>query len=91
MCQSTLTPESGNPRLQVPGAWYDVSSRISAARAVASQIYNCIPCGDRAKPVMSNLDDIASLAGAVVDLLDLAQHDNNLVEEQILATARKGA
>ena len=91
MCQSTLTPEAGNPRLQVPGAWYDVSSRLSAARAVASCIIDSLPCGDHAKPILAEIDHLGNLAQAVIDLLDLCQRDNNLVEEQLLSTARKGA
>lgn len=91
MCQSPTTPEQGTPRLSVPGAWYDVSSRLAAARAVASCILEAIPCGDRAKPIYDELGRIGDLAQAVMDLLEICQRDNYLVEEQILATARKGA
>lgn len=91
MCETTPTPEPGNPRSTFPDAWYDVASRLAAARAVASCIFDRIPCGDRARPVMDELGAIGDLAAAVVDLLDLCKRDNARVEEQILSTARKGA
>lgn len=84
MCQSTTTPEAGNPRLQVPGAWYDVSSRISAARAVARCIFDAMPCGDRAVPILDEINHIGNLAQAIVDLLDLAARDNDSVESDLM-------
>lgn len=88
MCETTPAPTPGHPRSTFPDAWYDVSSRLAAARAVAACIFDRIPCGDRARPVMDELGAIGDLAQAVVDLLDLARRDNARVEEQILATAK---
>lgn len=95
MCQSLPTSEmdetASSPRFSLPGAWYDVSSRLGAARAVATCIFDAMPYGDRAKPIYDELNRIGDLATAVIDLIDLCKRDNDRVEEQLLATARKGA
>lgn len=79
--------DAASPRNNVPGAWYDLSGRLAAARAVARQIINCMPAGQRALPVMPELDEICNLSCAVTDLLDLAIRDHEELESQLLKGA----
>ena len=71
-------------RADVPGAWYDLSSRLSAAATVIGMIDSCMPCGDRAVPVMTHLNDIGNLATAADELLRLCMVDCERIERAIL-------
>lgn len=62
--------------MTVPGAWYDLASRIGNAEAVAG----CIACYE------GNADDrVLCLAGALQDLLMLAKQDVDNLERQLKA------
>lgn len=61
-----------------PGAWYDLSSRVAQARAVAGCIGMALECRDSA-------DRVGNLAGAVEDLLGLAEADVRKLELELSA------
>lgn len=74
MPNSTPTPHP------VPSAWYDLSARVSQARAVASCISGALPVR---LDSFVNIDHIGNLAGAVDDLLALAEQDVERLELQL--------
>lgn len=59
----------------VPGAWYDLSARVSHAIAVNDQIPDCLPMGPEMLPVMREVNEVGYLAGAVSDILALIEKD----------------
>ena len=65
-------------KIGMPEAWYELSSRIESAKAVACYIPEAIP---------GKLDGPAecafNLTNAVIDLLELAIADINRLEEQL--------
>lgn len=63
-----------------PGAWYDLASRVSAARAVASCINGALPIGSDS---CVDFNRIGNLASAVDDLLMLAEKDVDELERQL--------
>jgi len=61
----------------MPGAWYDLSCRVSAAQAVAS-------CALESLSVCTvNINHTSNLIAAVQDILGLMEQDVNLMEEQL--------
>lgn len=85
MCQCTPTPETGDPTpINIPSAWYDLSSRVSHAHAVARCIGESLPNAyGLPTEVWEALNDAANLAGAVIDLLTLAEQDVERLESQL--------
>jgi hypothetical protein len=81
MPNSTPTPASGNPSyLNVPGALYDLSGRISAANAVASCALDALPmCRD----AYADINHAGNLIAAIQSLLDLAGQDAERLESQL--------
>lgn len=84
MC-CTPAPVSGNPTpINTLSAWYDLSSRVSHAHAVARCIGESLPNAyGLPTEVWEALNDAADLAGAVVDLLELAKSDVERLEQQL--------
>lgn len=74
MCTSTPSPHP------VPSAWYDLSSRVSQSRSVASCILGALPIGHDS---CVDFNHIGNLAGAVVDLLEIAERDVERLESQL--------
>lgn len=74
---------------RMPGAWYDLTCRVSEAQAVASCVLESLPCGltgwqeDR-------MNTASHLIAAVQDILMLMEKDVNLIEEQLKANAPGG-
>ena len=68
---------------RVPGAWYDLSARVSAARAVVSCMLEALPQGEAARPVMDNVNHSANLAAAAIDLLELCERDVERLEREL--------
>lgn len=73
-CQENAQPA----RISMPDAWYELSSRIESAKAVACYIPEALP---------GKLDGPSecafNLTNAVIDLLELAMADINRLEEQL--------
>lgn len=67
----------------VPGAWYDLSARVSHAIAVNDQIPNCLPMGQKMAPVMREVNEVGYLAGAVSDILALIAKDVERLYDQL--------
>lgn len=65
----------------LPGAWYDLTGRVSAAQAVASCALEAVPCG--AEKERGN--HAASLIAAMQDLLKLIQQDIGVIEKALHA------
>lgn len=63
-----------------PGAWFDLSSRLSAASAVSSCALNALPCGHDQR---EEINHIGNLIAAVQDLLMLAEKDVEELERQL--------
>mgnify|MGYP001316103427 CR=1 FL=1 len=64
-----------------PGAWYDLSSRVSAALSVTSCIGGALPIG---RDSGVDINHIGNLAAAVQDLLMLVEQDLERLERQLL-------
>ena len=80
MCKTS--PESGKPTTFLPGAWYDLSGRIAAARSVASCAMESLPCGLQGLDY-ARINETGNLIAAITDLLDLCAEDVNLMEQQL--------
>ena len=68
---------------EVPNAWYDLSGRLDAARAVSGATLDYLPCGDRAGPIMDQVNNLGNLIAALNDLLDLAIADAERIEAEL--------
>lgn len=66
----------------VPGALYDLSGRISAARAVASCALEALP-GGLTELEYIRMNHAGNLIAALEDILGLAAQDVDLVERQL--------
>lgn len=64
----------------IPGAWYDLASRVANARSVASCILGALPIGPDS---CVDFNHIGNLASAVDDLLKLAEEDAERLEKQL--------
>lgn len=64
--------------MKAPGAWYDLSSRVSQARAVAACIGMALEC-------RADIDRAHNLAGAMDDLLMLVENDVARLERDLCA------
>ncbi|MDP4029160.1 MAG: hypothetical protein Q8P42_09370 [Gallionella sp.] len=62
---------------RMPGAWYDLSGRVSEAQAVASCALESLSSG------RANINLASNLIAAVQDILGLMEQDVNLMEEQL--------
>ena len=71
-----------NAAHRMPGAWYDLSSRVLSAQAVASCALEALPSGMGAM-VDLKLIHASNLIAAVQDILGLMEQDVNLMEEQL--------
>lgn len=67
--------------VELPGSWYDLTSRISAVQAVASCALEAVPCGVEKE----RGNHAASLIAAMQDLLKLMQQDVNVIEKALRA------
>lgn len=79
MCQSTPAMGTTSPH-PVPSAWYELSARVSQARAVASCIFDALPMR---RDCHADINHAANLAGAVIDLLEIAERDVEHLETQL--------
>lgn len=67
---------------RVPNSWYELSSRISSAYAVASYILEAIPFGN--DPEQRKAAECATgLANAVIDLLEMCEKDCERLELEL--------
>lgn len=67
---------------RVPDSWYELSSRISSAQAVASYILEAIPFpadSDQRKAA----ECATGLANAVIDLLEMCEKDCEQLELEL--------
>jgi hypothetical protein len=71
--------------VNLPGAWYDVGSRIDEARAVISCASDYMETLPSAGAPLARTNHIAALIAAAGDLLDLAQEDVNELERQLIS------
>lgn len=82
-----LETKQNNPKVLVPGSWYELIARVDSALAVA----NCIL--DSAYFVKDNekqyemQNHTCNLAAALISLLELCNKDANKLEKEILALA----
>lgn len=70
--------------IELPGAWYDLVSRVSAAQSVASCALEAVPDG------LNGMDGprlihVSNLIVALEDILKLMANDVNLLETQLEA------
>lgn len=75
---------------KMPGAWYDLSGRVSAARSVASCAQDALPSGLQGMEYV-RMNHAANLIAAAQDILKLMEEDVNLMEEQLGADAQRYA
>lgn len=68
--------------IQLPGAWYDLSCRVSEAQAVASCALEALPNGLQGV-AYERMNNASHLIAAVQDILMLMEKDVNLIEEQL--------
>ncbi len=68
--------------IHLPGAWYDLSVRIDAARSVASCAMESLPYGLQGLDYV-RINETGNLIAALTDLLDLCAEDVNLTEQQL--------
>lgn len=71
-----------NAAHNMPGAWYDLSSRVLSAQAVAGCALDALPVGMGAA-VDLQLVHAHNLIGALQDILGLIEQDAALIEEQL--------
>ena len=66
----------------IPDSWYELSSRIASAQAVASYILEAVPFGEN--PDQRKAAQCATgLASAVVDLLEMCEKDCERLELEL--------
>jgi hypothetical protein len=79
-------------RFEMPGAWYDLSCRLSAALAVIEAIGFYMPWGEPgADLVHKQLESVDNMAEAARDLLKLAKADCDALEQAFIALDPPGA
>jgi hypothetical protein len=70
----------------VPGAWYDLASRLDAARAVLYWFNESLPTLDgMTDDQREHINRACGLAVAAENVLNLAQADVNELERQLIA------
>lgn len=67
---------------KMPGAWYDLSARVSEAESVASCALESLPCGLQGMEY-ERMNHASHLIAAVQDILKLMQQDVDLIEVQL--------
>ncbi len=65
----------------MPGAWYDLSCRISSALAVCGCAQESLPNTDG--PLYDRINTTCHLIAAVEDILKLMQQDTHELEQQL--------
>ena len=73
----------GHGRTNIPGAWYDAASRVDEARAVTSCALENMPTSSGVE--WERCNNVAHLIAAVQVLLDLAKHDMEEIEQQLMS------
>jgi len=68
----------------IPGAWYELSGRISAARAVIDCALESLPVGLQGMQY-GRINNTGHLIAAVQYLLDLMDQDSSRLEQQLKA------
>lgn len=71
-------------RADVPGAWYDLSIRLSAALAVLKAQDYYVPCGERCQPVLDEISLLVDLNNAATELVELCKQDCDRLELELL-------
>lgn len=66
----------------MPGAWYDLSGRVSAAQSLASCALEALPIGLKGEAYES-INHIGNLIAALQDILRLIGQDANLIKVQL--------
>lgn len=66
-----------------PGAWYDLSGRVSHARAVSACLGEMLPGRVDDQRTLIAINRIGDLAGAIEDILALAEADIEELERQL--------
>ncbi|MHB1333411.1 MAG: hypothetical protein ACYCY1_12505 [Sulfuriferula sp.] len=69
----------------IPGAWYDLSSRISHAQAVATCMGESMPFVPGNETLYRSISRLSELVGAIDDILTLAARDVEELERQLNA------
>lgn len=91
MCQCTPTPIPGNPPpIDVPGACFDLETRLDSVIAVADCALNALPRGLQGWELIA-LNQSADLIAAVTSLLDLCKQDVIRLETQLTSPTPQGA
>jgi len=70
------------PHHGMPGAWYDLSCRVSEAQAVASCALEALSTGLQGV-AYDRMNHASHLIAAVQDILKLMQQDVDLIEVQL--------
>lgn len=68
----------------LPGAWYDLTGRISAVQAVASCALETLPNG-LSGMAYEHINHAGNLIAAMQDLLRLMQQDVDTIEKELHA------
>lgn len=71
-------------RADVPDAWYSLSSRLGAVRAVMAAVDWATPVGEDAQPVLRELEMMGQLVSAADELLRLCDADCEALEMAFL-------
>lgn len=66
----------------IPGAWYDLSGRVSSAQAIASCALEALP-SDLKGLEYDRMNHASHLIAAVQDILELAAQDVVRMEQQL--------
>ena len=69
----------------VPGSWYELSAHVDHALAVNNQM------GPDVVPIMNEINEVGSLAGAVGDILRLIRSDVEALYDQLNKGAKRTA
>jgi len=78
-----------NATVQLPGAWYDLSARVSNASAVAACILETLPnLEGMSEHQRKQINEAGCIACAVVDLLELCKRDVDRLEAQLKGIRR---
>lgn len=80
------TPRAAAPHqaasFEMPGVWYDLSGRVSAAQSLTSCAQEALPSGLKGL-VYERMNHASNLLAALEDILKLMEQDVNLIEAQL--------
>lgn len=84
MCNKAPVMPSAATPVELPGAWYDLSGRVDAVRAISSCALSALPEGLEGLEY-ARINEAGALISAMMDILDLMAQDVVRMEEQLHA------